>query len=198
MGINNRFRSVADGEGDKFDPFSRAVTVIQEQHRMGHEGMMYHSSGKVAGMIDANVDEFLLVTPAGSFPHMQGLTFTFGRGDIDILIYEGATASADGTPQTLHNTNRNSPNTPVITWGVAPTLSDDGTLIHTAWAAPTATGTGQSATGITGINNGEEWILKPSTKYLVRVTNNSGSTIDYRWELLWYEIDWTKGVGSAL
>jgi hypothetical protein len=172
----------------KFDPFAHAVTVIQEQHRMGHDGFMFHSSGKVTGMIDANVDDFLLAVPAATFPHLQRIRFTFGAGDIDLQSYEGTTTSADGAAQSVLNTNRNSANTPDTVLTIGPTVSTPGTLVHTAWAAPTATGTGLSAEGAGAVEAGEEWVLTPSTKYLFRITNNSGATIDYRWEFLWYEV----------
>ena len=35
---------------------------------------------------------------------------------------------------------------------------------------------------------GEEWILAPSTKYLFRITNNSGGILDLSYEFVWYEI----------
>lgn len=193
MSVNNfGYRHINDLEHDKFDKFSRAITVIQEPHRMSHEGFMYHTSGKVTGMIDANVDDFLFVTPALTFPHLQRLEFTFGAGDIDIVAYEDTTTSADGALVTTHNTNRNSTNTPNLEIYQGPTVTGVGTLIHTQWVQPTSTGVGQTANGVSNVSNGEEWLLKPSTKYLIRVTNNSGATINYRFEALWYEIDWTK------
>lgn len=184
-------RSANDEELFKFDQFAHAVTTIDEPHRMAHDGFMYHASGKVTGMIDANVDEFLLTTQAFNFPHLQRLNFDFGAGDIDIQSYEGATASADGTVIGSNNTNRNSANTADLVMTSGPTLTGDGTLIHTTWAHPVGTGIGQSAQGISDVTNGEEWILKPSTKYLIRITNNSGATISYRYEVLFYELGYS-------
>jgi hypothetical protein len=185
---DNFRKSPGDEEQRKFDPFVHAITVISEPHRLGHDGFVYHASGKVTGMVDANVDEFLLAVPAATFPHIQRVRFSFGGGDVDIETYEGATTSDDGVALSELNTNRNSSNTPstVLTFG--PTVTDDGTLIHTAWAPPTAAGIGLSSEGSGNVDAGEEWILAPSTKYLVRLTNNSGATIDYRWEFFWYEI----------
>lgn len=175
-------------EAAKFDSFAHAVTTIDELHRMTHDGFVYHVSGKVTGMIDANVDDFLLAIPKGAYPHFQRLQITAGRGDIDMAVYEGTTTSADGTPIGSLNVNRNSPNVAETILTSAPTVSALGTLIHTQWVPPTATGVGQSPSGIIGETNGEEWVLAPDTKYLIRITNNSGATIAYRYELLWYEI----------
>jgi len=170
-----------------FDDEVHSLAVIDEQHRMNHAGFMFHTSGKVIGMVDANVDDFLLVT-GDIHPHIQLLNFDFGAGDIDIVSYEDTTTSNDGTPITaLLNTNRNSSITPLLTMFSAPTVTGVGTLLHTAWMPPVGTGIGQSASGISGGGNGEEWELKPNSKYMIRITNNSGSTIDYRYELRWYE-----------
>ena len=179
-----------DEEDRKFDNYAHAVTVIEETHRINHDGMMFHASGKVTGMIDENVDDFLMVTPAFIYPHVQRFRMDLGKGDVDILAYEGATASADGAAITAFNTNRNSSKTPGLVLTSGPTVTDIGTLINTAWAAPTGTGIGQSANGISTLTAGEEWILKPSTKYLIRITNNSGATIAYRYEFLWYELSY--------
>lgn len=188
--MSNFRSSPGDEERLKFDPYAHAITVIQEQHRVLHDGFMFHASGKVTGMINANVDDFLFVVPAAVHPHFQSFKLELGRGDVDILIYEGATTSDDGTVQTSFNINRNSANTPGSALYIGPTVTDVGTLIHTGWAVPTGTGTGLSATGTIVSSQGEEWVLKPSTKYLIRVTNNSGATISYRWETLWYELDY--------
>ena len=170
------------------DDLTGAAVAIEELHHMVHEGFVFHGSGKVTGMVDANVDDFLIVTAANNIPHVQSFNLSFGSGDIDVQVYEGATASDDGTPESLFNTNRNSLITPDLVMNSAPTITGVGTLIHTGWVVPTAAGIGQSPEGITAEGTGEEWILKPSTKYLVRITNNSGDTIDYRWEILFYEI----------
>lgn len=177
-------------EEHKFAPDIPAVTVMPHLHRVGHDGFLFHSSGKVTGMIAANVDDYLLVTPAALEVNFSRLRLATERGDIDIQLYEGTTTSADGSAETVMNTNRGSTITPTAVLTSAPTVSGVGTLVHTGWIPPTAVGVGQSSEGITTDTSGEEWILAPSTKYLIRITNNSGATIDYRWEILWYEPDY--------
>jgi len=192
MMADNFREHVADEMQRAMDPHAHALTTIDALHRMIHDGFVYHASGKVTGMVDTNVDEFLLTVPAGVSPHFQRLQLTTGRGDIDLRVYEGTTTSADGAAVGTLNVNRNSTNTAGTVLTTGPTITGDGTLIHTQWTPPTATGVGQSPAGIIGETNGEEWILKPSTKYLIRVTNNSGATISYRYELLWYEIGYIQ------
>ena len=193
LNINNNFRSIVDHEASKFDPETRAVSTLNSLHRLAHEGFVSHVSGKIIGLVDTGVQDFLLAVPdvEDIDPNMNRISFTLGRGDVDIVFYEGTTTSADGAVLPQFNVNRASTNTSqtVITSG--PTVTGVGTVIHTAWVPPTATGTGQSGGGIVGgDSSGEEWLLAPNTKYLVRLTNNSGVAIDLRYEFLWYEIQW--------
>jgi hypothetical protein len=182
-----------DEEARKFDQFAHAVTTIEELHRLTHDGMVYHTSAKVLSLADAGVYDILIAVPAGTFPHFQRLQLTVGRGDVDIDMYEGTTTSADGTVVGSFNVNRNSTNTASTVTSHTPTITGDGTQIHTQWLAPTATGVGGSVpAGIVGETNGEEWVLKPNTKYLIRVTNNSGATINFRYEMLFYEISYEE------
>jgi len=189
MADNYRNHDQERGESVRqFDPLVHAITIIQEQHRMVHDGFMFQTSGKQTGWLDAADKLFLITTPALSFPHIQVMRLNFGRGDIDFEAFEGATTSADGAALTLQNVNRNSSNTPNIVLTAEPTVTDDGTSIFTLWVPPTSAGVGNSANGVEGIGQGSEWVLKPSTKYLIRLTNNSGSTIDWSYEFAWYEI----------
>lgn len=181
-------RNIQPKQGQQVDQYTGALTVIAETHRMTHEGFVFHADRKVTGLADAGTDDMLIAVPAATFPHMHRIRINTGKGDIDITLYEGTTTSADGTAVTSFVTNRNSANTPDVVITHTPTVTGVGTAIHSAWIPPTATGVGQSAEGVRGAEQGEEWLLKPSTKYLLRVTNNSGSTIDLWVELLWYEI----------
>ena len=197
MGLNNRFRSVADAEADKFDPYTRAVSTLPAARRMIHEGMMFVATIKATGLVAAAVVEILLVT--GAEPcFLREAGYKLGRGDIEIDLYEAITASPNGSAVTIFNKNRLSSNAALATVFTGPTVSDTGTLIHKEWIPPTATGVGQSADGTSNAIDGDEWVLAASTKYLFRMTNLSGATIDYQVELEWEEVDWTKGVGSGV
>ena len=182
---------VADEEGYKFAPDVHAVTTMPHEHRVAHDGFFFHASGKVTGMIDTNVDDFLIVTPAAPEVNFASVHLSLGKGDVDIQVYEDSTTSAAGSALPVLNVNRNSTITPgtVLTFG--PTVTGIGTLVHTEWAPPTAAGIGQTASGIDSAGGkGEEWILKPSAKYIIRLTNNSGETISYQWDMSWYEPDY--------
>ena len=171
-----------------FDKYANALTVITEPHRMIHDGYAYHASGKITGILAAGIHEMMFRVPAGAYPHLHVLRMQFGAGDVDMVAYEGVTVSADGTEVPSHNLNRNSSNVPAMLLFDSPTVTDDGLEIHRQWTPPTATGQGQSVEGVVNVEQGEEWVLKPSTDYLFRITNNSSDTIDMGFEVMWYEI----------
>ena len=173
------------------DPYVHALTVIQEPHRMAHDGMMFNITGKRTGLVTTGTHEMVFQT-GDCYPHLNKQRISVGAGDITIQGYEGATFSSAGTPLVPQNSNRNSSNTPCMAVSYTPTLTTDGVLIHTTWVPPTASGVGQTQSGMANVDAGEEWILKPNTNYLFRITNSSGSTIDLSFDLLWYEASYEE------
>ena len=181
-------KSRDDEELRKFDPYVHGVTVVPSPHRIIHDGFAYMSSGKQTGWLTSTTKTFLINVPADTRPHVQTMLMAFGSGDIDFVAYEGATTSDDGAPLITVNVNRNSTNTADTTLFAEPTITDNGTEIYNLWAPPTGAGVGQSANGVTDVGQGNEWVLAPSTKYLVILTNNSGNTIAWSYEFMFYEV----------
>ena len=174
------------------DPYAHALTVIDEVHRLTHDGMCFHHSSKVTGVANGASADFAIHVPAGAHPHMHNVRMQAGAGDIDFIAYEAPTLSDNGTLLTIHNLNRNSANTADTLLYGAPTVTDVGTEIHNQWAPPTAAGTGQTAAGVVNVSQGEEWILKSDTWYLFRVTNNSGEVVSIGMEMMFYEISYEE------
>lgn len=169
-----------------WDKFVHALTVMDHEHRMIHDGMAFHATHRAVSLANGASHDHLIAVPAGSYPHITAVIASLADSPCDILSYEGVTTSDDGTAIAMFNRNRNSTNTPNITLTHTPTITDLGTLIHDRFV-PDAGGQGSNDIGIVSPNFGEEWILKPSTKYLVRITNNSGGAITITEEHLWYE-----------
>ena len=181
-------KGIAHETQHAFDLYANAYTVITEPHRMCHDGFMFHASGKVLDIASAASSDFLMVVPAGCYPHIQRVVLHLESGKVDFAMYENTVTSADGSALDVFNTNRNSSNVAAAVPSGAPTVTDVGDLFHTKWAPPSGTGVG-NAIGVMDINAfGEEWILAPSTKYLFRITNNSGGILDLSYEFVWYEI----------
>lgn len=165
-----------------FDPLVHAKTSISHAHRLIHDGMVFHASGQVADVAVAGTFEFIFSVPADVFLHLQKVTFFLEGTPCQVQVYEGTTTSADGTEITPLNTNRNSARTAAASLFHTPTITGDGTLIHDRYfPSPT------KDAGLIGGALHEEWILKPSTKYLFRLTNNTGALLDFGFEGSWYE-----------
>ena len=178
--------------GLAFDDYARAVCTIDENHKLVHDGMFFNTSGKQTGWTDGTSKSFLISPPAGCFPHVQTMILNFGRGDIDFVAYEGPTVTDNGSALTAVNVNCSSTNTADLALYAEPTVSDNGTHKFTLWVPPTATGNGQSANGIAGVGQGSEWLLNESVPWLIVMTNNSGSTIDWSYEFSWYELNYDR------
>ena len=170
------------------DLYSSAKVAIAEEHWVVHEGLAFTANHKFTSVANSSSVDLLLINPAGNYPHIHVYDIACGRGDVDVLVYEDPTASANGTEITPGNPNRNSSNTPTLTMFHTPTITDVGTLLSQVWLPPTATGVGQQA-GIFLSPAGTEWILAPSKSYLIRVTNNSGATISIWERIMFYELN---------
>ena len=188
MATNANKTSIQDREFNKFDKYTNALVVISEPHHLTHVGLVFHSSHKHTGLANLASEDILIRVPSGSYPHMNRIKLATGGGNIDILIYEGADIAATGSAISAYNTNRNSTLTPNVTLFEAPTVTTYGTEIHRQWLPPAGAGVGMSAQGVADAEAGEEWILAPSTDYIIQITNNSGDAIDFLIEILWYEL----------
>lgn len=169
-----------------WDRFCHARTVMDHEHRMVHDGFGFHTTHRV-DVANGGTLDYLLNVPAGCFPHNTGVIATFEQGDWDVITYKDTITSADGTAVTSHNRNLNSSNAACMLLTHTPTITDIGTQFHDRYVYPTGTGQGNQE-GLVSPNTGEEWVLKPATKYLIRFTNNSGGTAKVVLEHLWYEI----------
>ncbi len=187
------FTNVSDGNPlpvdipTAMDTFTGAVGVINEPHLMVHRGNVFHVSGKITALANGASHDFLVAVPAATFPHFNAVRMHYGGGNVDLLVYENPTVTVPGSVLSSFNVNRNSSNTPDTVITSAPTTSAVGTLLATHWAPPTAAGVGLSADGVS-ITQGEEWVLAQNEDYLVRITNNSGASIDFAYEFVWYEV----------
>lgn len=176
-------------EAMKFDDIIHGVTVISSNHRHVHDGSFFHATYRHASLANLATLDILGVAPAGCYPHMQGMYVSLGNAPCDIKNYKDATTSADGTTISSFNRNLNSSSTAEYLFYHTPTVTDVGTLIHDRYVpSPNK----DKDAGIITPDLGEEWLLKPSTKYLTRITNNSGGAIQLTFEVLWYEVPYSK------
>lgn len=147
------------------NPFS----VIMTEHQHLHSGRYFSGGHYNAAVANGSVIELLFQTSTRS---MHAIFSASASGDSTVQLFEGATFSGAGTAVTMSNHNRNSATVFNGTVTHTPTLLTDGTQLN---------GTGYLAAGEKNFtsggqfNFGGEFILKPSTTYLFRATNNSGA-----------------------
>ncbi len=172
--------SYVDKDGNQYLTSSdRPFPTVDVNHLRLHEGRAYYvyrveSSLAVSGNLDIAV-----AWPSGIYPHAV-FNYQCG-GDSRFYVYENPTTSG-GTALTIHRRNRSLETTSTGAAVYAPTVSALGTEIFAEIITSGQGGTGAGGGGFT-----YEYVLKPLTTYLFRLTNiNSQAHIA---ELLieWYE-----------
>lgn len=119
---------------------------------------------------DSSSINLLIIT--GSIQPATLTTVSIGGASTG-FIFEGTLVSANGTQLDVWNSNRESAATELLTWFDGPTITNDGQQLAEALLQA-----GEKEKGITSTDQNNRVILKANTNYLIRVTNNSGGTID--------------------
>ena len=168
----------ANGNPLGVDTSTRAAIGISYAHHEIHSGSHFFT-GNFTTLANAAVYDILFVTPATlKYSHM---IFEIGtQAEAMFSYYEGVTTSADGTALVMYDRNRTTDNTAGTTFYHTPTVTDLGVVIGAG-----IFGSGNKAGGSTRDSN--EFVLKPNTKYLMRVTNNTSVANWYDWFFDWYE-----------
>jgi len=168
------------GEVDevRMDASTNSLQTITYEHHEVHSGSAYFT-GNYVDLSNGQVYDILFVTPnTTSYAHMIFEIAT--EAEAMFQYYEGVTTSADGTALNMFCRNRQKDNTPAVTFYHTPTVTATGTLIGQG-----IFGSGKSAGG--QIRDSNEFVLKPNTKYMLRVTNNTVTANWYDYFFDWYE-----------
>lgn len=158
------------------DDLVDAHVVISEEHHAVHEGLAYVASGGATLALSA-VKDILIATPNDAENLVHLLIQVRGSGESNVLFYEAPTTSV-GTPVTPRNRNRNASDTTAVTVLDTPTVTAVGTLLLEEHF-----GSGRQTGGETRSEG--EFVLKPNTKYLIRITSEANGN-DISWHLHWY------------
>lgn len=156
--------------------------IIDVNHLRLHEGRAYYCY-KLYPMasplaVNSSID-IALAFPAGVTPHAV-FNYQCG-GDAEFYVYESPTTSG-GTSLTIHRRNRNLTTTSSGAAVVAPTVSSVGTEIYGEFISSGVGGTGAGGGGYT-----YEYVLKPLTTYLFRLTNVNAKPHMAELLIEWYE-----------
>lgn len=160
------------------------VIMVDVNHQRNHDGRAFYAykiapdSAPLAAL--ASID-IVMASPADVYPHLtvDGLCL----GDAELYIYEG-TSTNGGTAFTPINRNRNYAisNPSEVAMVINPTVTAVGTEID---AEIIPGGVGKKSGG--GTAGSLEYVLKPLTNYLFRLTNVNGTAHAASLTLEWYE-----------
>lgn len=162
--------------------YSEPLPVVDVNHYRLHEArafIAYHLENGVSPLADGASINIAIAANAGYTPHMT--IGAFCGGDSTLYFYESATASG-GTAFTPVQRNRTSTTTSNVAMTINPTVTGTGTELYKEFLPG---GTKKKAGG--GGGESLEFILKPLTSYLIRLTNISGSAQVAEITLEWYE-----------
>ena len=182
MKSNGIFINFADAS----ERITSAIRTIETEHAYIHEGIFFESYNKftlAAGATRA----VTIKAPVGKYLHYRPANLVTSADKVTIEFYEGATVTeGTGTAATPSNHNRNSTLTSGVTLLDAPTVTANGTKLAQVYI-PGATGMGGTRTGASAGLSNSEWVLKPNTVYMFRVTNGSSGSNDIQINFEWYE-----------
>ena len=163
-----------------------AFRTIETEHAYIHEGIFFESYNKFTLAAGAT-KVITLKAAAGTYLHYRPTSLVTSADKVLIEFYEGATVTAaTGAAVTTTNHNRNSALTSTTTLLDAPTVTANGTKFAQVYI-PGATGTGGTRTGASAGVSNSEWVLKPNTAYMIKVTNSSSGSNDIQVNFQWYE-----------
>lgn len=158
------------------------LIMVDVNHQRNHDGRawlawkLYPVSAKLAAGASCNI---VLASAAGVRPHMT--IDALLMGDAEFYIYEGPTTTG-GTAFTPVNRNRNYTTSSDVAMVINPTVNTTGTLIDAQFLPG---GVGKKAGG--GAAESLEYVFKPLTNYLIRMTNVNGTDHPGHMVLEWYE-----------
>lgn len=171
---------------DASERLTSAIRTIETEHAYIHEGIFFESYNKFT--LAAGATRVITIKPAtGTYLHYRPTNLVTSADKVTIEFYEGATVTAaTGTAVTPSNHDRNSTLASKVTLLDAPTVTVNGTKFAQVYM-PGATGIGSTRSGASAGVSNSEWVLKPDTVYMIRVTNGSSGSNDIQVNFQWYE-----------
>ena len=168
--------------GQRVVASSDSLPTIDVNHLRLHEGRAYYAyklHPNAAKLGTSSSIDIAIAWPAGVYAHSV-MTYQCG-GEAEFYIYENSTTSG-GTAMTLHRRNRYLTTTSQGAAVLNPTVSSVGTEIYGEFIS-----SGQGATGAGGSGFSFEFVFKPLTTYLLRLTNVNGQEQMAEVRVDWYE-----------
>lgn len=160
------------------------LIMVDVNHQRNHDGRAFFAfkinptSAKLAAGLSIDI---VLASPTGVTPHIT--VDAFCQGDAEFYVYEN-TSTSGGTSFTPINRNRNYAvsNLSQVAMVINPTVTSVGDMLD---AQIVPGGVGKKSSG--GNAGSLEYVLKPLTNYLFRLTNVNGTSHAAFLTLEWYE-----------
>lgn len=175
--------SYVDQDGNQYLASSdKPFPTVDVNHLRLHEGRAYYvyklnpNSDRLG--TSSSID-IAIAWPSGVFPHSV-VSYQCG-GEAEFYVYESPTTSG-GTSLTIHRRNRSLTTASTGAAVLAPTVSALGTEIYGEFISSGAGGTGSGGGDYT-----YEYVFKPLTTYLFRLTNVNGQAQMAELRIEWYE-----------
>lgn len=159
-----------------------AFPVITTDHANIHNEEAYSASGTISVAQGAST-YIRVTTPAGRYIHFKPAGFTASGGPVTVTFIENPTSVGTGVALSEPNRNRLSSQTASTVCAITATLSG-GTVISTLFIPSSTQGVNRLG-GSTA--SAEEWVLKRSEDYAVKVLNSAASSSTIGYDLFWYE-----------
>ena len=173
--------SLTSGQGDYTNFYKINQSIINRDLLRLYDGQVF-SALKYYSLAAGASQTFLVKSPS-SATQVHTIVSATGTVEFEGVVYEGATASGNGTSVTSFNRNRNSTNTANLLIYDTPTgVSTSGALV----VRHARLGSGKTSGGED--RSSTELILKYNTTYYLTVTNQSNQTGYFTSQIDWYEI----------
>lgn len=158
------------------------LITVDVNHQRNHDGRAWlawkiYTAASPLG--SGSSCDIVLASAAGVRPHLTIEALLMG--DAELYVYEGASTTG-GTLFTPINRNRNYTTSSNVAMAIGPTVTSTGTMLDAQFLAG---GVGKKSGG--GSMQSLEFVLKPLTNYLIRLTNVNGTAHPGHLSLEWYE-----------
>lgn len=181
---------------EALDPYHKALTVINEEHRLIHDGFVFSVQANVPDLPDGATAHVLYSVKDNPI-HLKRFNVNASEGPIILTVYESPTYDDPGSPQInpTINLNRMSSNTSTIVFTNDPLLGgqplaglDRGDPILGSLYIPAQGNQGVSGSTIAI----EEILLAANTDYLIEFVNDplGAGTADIFATVVWYELQY--------
>ena len=177
----------------ELDQLVNSVPITDTFHHLGHEGKVFIHSDRHDEIAAAANFDILICIPAGNAARQVHLRYSYhgkadagGTGlDIDVILYKDTTFSDEGAAEVIVSTNDAVvKSTGVLMWS-GPTITSVGSFKTAGFIV------GEKKTASSKEQAVPEWILAPDGNsaryYLMRATNNSGTTVDINNAIFFYD-----------